>query len=131
MGIAGGGEKCAYLRGELGLDAAIVYCGMEPLDFSEAISAACPDGVDVFFDNVGGATLDAALAAMNTGGRSSICGMVSQYDSPQRHAFANMFQIVAKCVTMRGFLLFEFIERYAEGLSALRKWVDAGQLHLR
>lgn len=131
VGIAGGSEKCAYLQDELGLDAAIDYRGKDPAALREAIATACPDGVDVFFDNVGGATLDAALAVMNSGGRISLCGMVSQYDTAQRHPFANLFQIIAKSVTLRGFLLFEFVERYSEGLAALRRWVEAGQLQLR
>lgn len=128
VGIAGGTAKCAYLREELGLDAAVDHHGKGPDELAAAIGAACPNGIDAFFDNVGGMTLDSALPAMNKGGRISLCGMISQYDAGPAHRFEHLFQAIAKCLTLRGFLLFDFVDRYAEAASGLLSLVQHGKL---
>lgn len=131
VGIAGGAAKCRQLVDEFGFAATVDYQGRCASELAAAIGAACPAGVDVLFDNVGGSVLDAALAAMNPGGRIAACGMISQYDGappPQMH---NLFHIIARSLRIEGFLLFNFVNSYAHASAELEAWLDAGQIHIR
>lgn len=130
VGIAGGDAKRRFLLDDLRLDGAIDYQGKSPAALTQALAETCPDGVDVFFDNVGGLMLDAALTVMKTGGRISLCGMVSQYDQSERHPFANLFLTISKSLSLTGFLLFDFFDRYAEASGHLHRWVRDDGLHL-
>lgn len=127
VGIAGSDEKCRWLTEELGYDAAVNYKS-GPL--ADSLRAACPSGVDVYFDNVGGATLEAALSLMNLQGRIACCGVMSAYDDaqPAQGLRGVPFQLVVKQLTMRGFRVGEFAARHPEALVRMRTWVDAGQL---
>ena len=129
VGMAGTDDKCAWLTEELGFDAAINYrdCG----DYSAAIAAACPDGVDVYFDNVGGDILDAALANMNKHGRVAVCGWISTYNAAELPPLKNLWQLVAESVTMQGFVVLDYLERFPEGIAQLAEWVMTGQLQFR
>ena len=131
VGIAGGPEKCRWLLDDLGLDAAIDYKGRDVRQLSAAIAEACPQGVDVFFDNVGGLVLDAALPCMNSGGRVVACGFISQYDGVPPPVMTNLFHIIAKGLLLRGFLLFAFADQYDRAFAALGRGSQAGQLRLR
>ena len=129
VGMAGTDEKCDWLTGELGFDAAINYrsCG----DYQAAIHQACPDGVDVYFDNVGGEILDAALMCLNHGARVAVCGWISTYNEADAPGPRNLWQLVAKSVTVRGFVVIDYMDRFAEGVNQLAQWMMAGELKCR
>jgi NADPH-dependent curcumin reductase CurA len=129
VGIAGGGEKCAWLVDELGFDAAIDY---KRDDVRAELRQHTPDGVDVYFDNVGGEILDEVLRRLARGARVVICGAISQYNAEQPpRGPVNYMQLLVARASMTGFLVFDFADRYAEGISQLSEWRRAGQLHSR
>ncbi len=130
IGIAGGAEKCARLKAELGYDEAVDY---KAGDVRRALRAAAPQGVDVYFDNVGGEVLEAALFNMNLHGRIACCGAVSQYDGPApAHGPRGVpGLIVTNRLTLRGFVVMDFDDRRAAALAELKGWVDSGQLVVR
>lgn len=129
VGIAGGAEKCAFVTRELGFDAAIDYKA-EP-DIAAAIRRACPDGIDVYFDNVGGPTLDAALAALRLRGRIAICGRISQTAAAETYGIRNTGLLIGKRARMEGFLVFDYAERYDEARRWLSDHLKAGRLKQR
>lgn len=131
VGIAGGEVKCRRLLDEFGFDGAVDYRGKTTDALSAAIAEACPDGVDVFFDNVGGDVLDATLPVMNSGGRIAVCGLMSQYDGTPPPQMKNLFFIVAKAVCIKGFLLTQFADRYDEAVAFLSVCIEDGRLHFR
>jgi hypothetical protein len=131
VGIAGGEAKRRLLLDEFGLDAAVDYKGLSVDKLSAAIATACPAGVDVLFDNVGGSVLDAALAQMNRGGRIAACGMISQYDGSPPPSLQNLFHIVSKSLRMEGFLLFDFVSHYDRAFAELTEWASQGKVHCR
>jgi NADPH-dependent curcumin reductase len=118
-GIAGGAEKCAFVAGDLGADAAIDYKAERNL--SAAIARACPDGIDLYFDNVGGPVLDAALEHLREGARVVLCGRISQTFAPEPHGIRNLGRLAAAHGRMQGFLVFNYNERYGEA----RAWLAA------
>ena len=131
VGICSSPEKQKWLTSELGFDAAVSH---RDDSFRNALREACPDGVDVYFDNVGGTTLDTVLGSMAYRGRVVCCGVVSQYDTtnPVRGARGVPGVLIVKSITMRGFLVMsDFADRYAEGLAALEGWLDDGSLTVR
>lgn len=130
VGIAGGPEKAKRLTDDFGFDAGIDYRGKDTLQLAEAIRAAAPEGIDVFYDNVGGEQLDAALANMNWAGRIASCGMISEYDQAERHQFQNLFQIVGKVLTVKGFLSFTYWREFPAALVEISKWMETGQIKL-
>jgi NADPH-dependent curcumin reductase CurA len=126
VGVAGGPEKCAWVVDELGFDACIDYKG-------EAVPAAlgehCPGGVDVYFDNVGGEVLQAALFAMNQRGRIACCGAVSMYDGgPLTGPVGIPGLLVVKRLRMEGFIVMDFADRDADAVRDLTAWVADGRL---
>jgi NADPH-dependent curcumin reductase CurA len=128
IGIAGGAQKCRYLTEELGLRTAIDYRA-ENLD--EALTRLCPQGVDMFFDNVGGMTLDAVLMHLNVGARIVICGAISEYSNEtpvDGHRHAHLFQLLMKRARIEGFVVPDFVERYAELDATLAELVASGAL---
>lgn len=130
VGIAGGAEKCAWLTGELGFDAAVDYKA-GPL--FKSLKAAAPDGIDVYFDNVGGDILEACLFQMNQHGRIACCGAVSQYDgAPAPHGPRGVpGLIVVKRLTLQGFIVMDYAAERAKALKDLKSWVAAGKLKVR
>ena len=124
IGIAGGEDKCRWLVEEVGFDAAIDY---KSADLRAELKAHAPDGVDVFFDNVGGATLEAALNRLAGGARIVLCGAVSQYNDTPRGP-ANYMQLLVARASMTGFVIFDYANRYAEGVTQLAKWLNSGEL---
>ena len=128
VGIAGGDEKCRWLTGELGYDAAVNY---KSGPIGGSLKAACPGGIDVYFDNVGGEIPETALSQMKLHGRVACCGVVSTYDTAaqQTHGPRGVpFLFVVKRLTMRGFIVSDFFGRRDEALAQLRSWVEAGRL---
>jgi NADPH-dependent curcumin reductase CurA len=130
VGIAGGAEKCAWLTGELGLDAAVDY---KLGDVRRALRAVCPDGVNVYFDNVGGDIFEAALFNMANHGRIVCCGAVSQYDDvPPAHGPRGVpGLIVTKRLKVDGFVVMDFYDGKDAALAQLRAWVEAGKLKVQ
>ncbi|MEZ5571527.1 MAG: NADP-dependent oxidoreductase [Halioglobus sp.] len=129
VGMAGSEDKCRWLVDELGFDAAINYksCG----DYVSAIKQACPGGVDVYFDNVGGEIFDATLLCLNKFARVAVCGWISTYNTPDAPGPRNLWQLVAESVTIQGFTVLDYLDRFAEGIGQLAQWVMAGELKYR
>jgi hypothetical protein len=126
VGIAGGAEKCAWVCDELGFDACIDYKSDE---LSSKLREHCPGGIDVYFDNVGGPILQAALFAMKQGGRISCCGAVSQYDGGAPASPAGIpGLLVVKRLRMQGFIVMDFMDRDAEAERSLSEWLQSGEL---
>ncbi len=129
IGIAGGADKCRYLVDELGCDTAIDYKAEE---VGAALSRIAPQGIDVYFDNVGGDTLDAVLARINRHARIVVCGGVSQYsDIHHMRGPANYLQLVAQSATMRGFTMMDYVARIPEAGMQLGGWMMQGKLKTR
>ena len=126
VGIAGGAEKCAHAVNELGFDACLDY---REAGLSKKISQACPTGVDVYFDNVGGKILESALNFMNERGRAVCCGAISQYDTDTPTGPRNLpGVVVVKRLKMEGFIVMDFAHNDAKALRALQHWVSTGQI---
>lgn len=129
IGIAGGADKVRYLTEELGFDAAIDY---KQDDMAQALKTLAPQGVDVFFDNVGGAILDTVLMNLAHGARIVLCGAISQYNNKQAmQGPANYLQLLVKRATMRGVMVADYYPRAMEAISAMGGWIAAGQLKTR
>jgi len=126
IGIAGGPEKCAMLTEELGFDEAIDY---RAGDVRKALRAAAPDGIDVYFDNVGGEILDAALANLAMKARVVICGAVSQYNSSSgMRGPSNYMMLLVRRARMEGFVVFDYADRYGEAAAEIATWIGEGRL---
>jgi NADPH-dependent curcumin reductase len=125
IGIAGGEEKCRWLTEELGFDAAIDY---KSEDMRAALREHATQGIDVFFDNVGGEILDAALARLSRGGRVVICGGVSQYNADRPQGPGNYLALIAARGSMTGFVVFDYADRYPEAAVELAGWLADGRL---
>lgn len=124
IGIAGGPEKCALLVDQLGFDAAIDY---KSEHVGRRLRDLAPDGIDVFFDNVGGSILEAALGNLARGARIVLSGAVSQYNSPPSGP-RNYMQLLICRATMAGFVIFDYARRYPEARAELAEWVRAGSI---
>jgi NADPH-dependent curcumin reductase len=126
VGLAGTPEKCRWLTTELGFNAAINY---RDADFEAQLAAAFPRGIDLFFDNVGGRILDAGLGQLARGARVVICGFIStDYAATPQPGPAAYKNLLYQRATMRGYVWFDYWERYAEAEAQLTRWLDAGQL---
>ncbi|MCX7902489.1 MAG: NADP-dependent oxidoreductase [Burkholderiaceae bacterium] len=129
VGIAGGAEKCRYVVEELGFDAAIDY---KREDVKAALKAHCPDGVHVYFDNVGGEILDAVLTRLARGARVVICGAISQYNATAPiQGPRNYLSLLVNRASMTGFIVFDYAARYAEAARAMAGWMGQGRLKSR
>jgi len=126
VGIAGGKEKCNYLTADLGFDAAVDY---KNDNLISGLRTACPNGIDVYFDNVGGAVLDAALAFLAMHGRVVICGAISTYnDQSPAPGPKNYMSLLGRRGRMEGFLVLDYFHRAAEAIAALSGWLREGKL---
>jgi NADPH-dependent curcumin reductase CurA len=124
VGIAGGEDKCRWLVEEVGFDAAIDY---KSADLRKELKTHAPNGVDVYFDNVGGATLEAALNRLARGARIVLCGAVSQYNDTPRGP-SNYMQLLVARASMTGFVIFDYAEQYSEAVAQLANWLNSGVL---
>ncbi|TXS96453.1 NADP-dependent oxidoreductase [Parahaliea maris] len=132
VGIAGGSDKCDLLLNFFGFDGAIDYRGKDADELAAAISKVCPEGVDVFFDNVGGDALDATLANINQHARLIECGMIAQYNSVELPPGPrNMWQVIAKTATIHGFLNRYYSDFFEEAYTNLERWFLHGQIRAR
>jgi NADPH-dependent curcumin reductase len=129
VGIAGGPEKCDYILNDLGFDAAIDY---KSENVRQALKEKCPDRINVYFDNVGGEILDAALTRLARGARIAICGAVSQYNNTGHMTGPkNYMALLVDRARMQGFLVFDYAARYGEAALEMAGWMAAGKLKSR
>jgi NADPH-dependent curcumin reductase CurA len=128
VGIAGGPEKCLYVQEQLGFDACVDH---RADDLPAAIADACPNGVDVYFENVGGAVQAAAFGALNMFSRVIMCGMVAQYNAREFPPGPNLGFCVAKRVKIQGMLVFDKPERFAEWRALATPWIIDGSFAYR
>jgi NADPH-dependent curcumin reductase CurA len=130
VGIAGTDAKINYLVGELAIHAAFNYKSVE--NYYEVLNEICPEGIDVYFDNVGGPITDAAFRLLRTRARVVVCGQISQYNLEQPEIGPRLLPyLVVKQVRAEGFLVFQFSDRYDEGLRHLTRWLQEGKLKYR
>jgi NADPH-dependent curcumin reductase CurA len=126
VGSAGSADKVAYLINELGFDAAFNY---KDGPVAAQLREAAPDGIDVYFDNVGGEHLEAAIGALHVGGRAAICGMISQYNATEPSAAPrNLAQLIGKQLTLRGFLVTPHYDLYDTFVQEVGGWIASGQM---
>lgn len=127
VGVCGSDAKGAVLVDQLGFDAAVNY---KEQSFRDALKSATPNGVDVYFDNTGGMILGSALFRMNTFGRIACCGVVSQYDTdrPEPGPKGIPGLLVNKRINMRGFLVFDYADQYADARETMHGWLQDGSL---
>lgn len=118
VGIAGGAEKCAYVREALGFDACVDY---KAEDAEQQLALACPQGIDALFENVGGAMFDASLLLMNPYGRIAMCGMIAAYEG-QEYAVKNMRMVISMRLSLRGFIITEHLNFWPQA------WTELGEL---
>jgi NADPH-dependent curcumin reductase CurA len=129
IGLAGTPDKCRWLTEELGFDAAIDY---RQEDVGAALTRECPDGIDIYFDNVGGEILDLCLARIATGARVVICGGISRYNATgPLPGPKNYFNLVFRRARMEGFIVIDYAARFGEATQRMREWIAAGQLKHR
>ncbi len=134
VGVAGGAEKCAYAVNELGFDACADH---KAADFADQLAKAAPEGIDVYFENVGGKVLDAVIPLLNPKARVPVCGLVSQYnatqlpDGPDRMNWL-MGQVLRKKIKVQGFIIFDdFGHLYPQFAKEMGAWVEAGKIKYR
>jgi NADPH-dependent curcumin reductase len=126
IGIAGGAEKCAWIVDELGFDAAIDY---KSEDVSARLREEAPDGIDLYFDNVGGEILNTCLGQLAMRGRVVLCGAISNYNGDRRPAGpANYLSLLIRRGRMEGFIILDYLTRFPEGQAEMAGWLAAGQI---
>ncbi|HUI61266.1 MAG TPA: NADP-dependent oxidoreductase [Steroidobacteraceae bacterium] len=130
IGIAGGPAKCQRLLQDYHFDVAIDYRGKTARQLSAEIAAAARDGVDIIFENVGGDILDAGLMNLAPRARVILCGLISEYNSAARHGARNIWQLIVKRATMHGFLIMDYVPRFAAGGAQIAAWIGEGRLRI-
>jgi NADPH-dependent curcumin reductase CurA len=128
VGIAGGAEKCRIVVEEFGFDACLDY---KSGDLRDALKGATPNGVDVYFDNVGGEILDTVLARMNVFGRVPVCGLISQYNATEPYGVKNFRSILVNRLSVRGFIIFDHRDRWQHAGAQLAGWLSEGRIRYR
>jgi len=134
VGVAGGREKCAYTRDVLGFDACLDH---KAADFAEQLRETCPNGIDIYFESVGGKVFDAVLPLFNIGARVPVCGLISRYnatklpDGPDRLSLL-MGNILVKRLKVQGFIIFDYYEQhYDRFIKDMSQWLKSGQIKYR
>ncbi len=130
IGIAGSDEKVDHVIRDCGFDAAFNYKAVS--DYQAKMAELCPDGIDVYFDNVGGAITDAVLMNIAVGARIVLCGQISQYNLAAPEMGPRLlFRLVIRQARMEGFLVFRYLDRYAEGIEQMARWIREGRIRYR
>ncbi|NOR26690.1 MAG: zinc-binding dehydrogenase [Desulforhopalus sp.] len=134
IGVAGGSEKCTYARDVLGFDVCLDH---KAADFREQLKEVCPNGIDIYFESVGGKVFDAVLPRLNIGARIPVCGLISQYnatklpDGPDRLSLL-MGNVLVKRIKIQGFIIFDYYDqRYETFAQDMSDWLNAGQIKYR
>lgn len=130
IGIAGGEGKCRRLLDDYGFDVAIDYNSKSVDQLAAEIRAAAPDGVNILFENVGGDVFDAELLNLAKRARIVLCGLISEYNSPQKIGARNLWSILAQQATLHGYLIMDYAPRFAEGGAAMAEWMAQGRLRI-
>ena len=133
VGIAGSAEKCKYVKEELGFDACVNHNSPE---FAEALRTVCSEGIDVYFENVGGKVFETVSPLLNDFARIPVCGVISAYNATELPPGPNltpllMRDILVKRLTFRGFIVWDYATQEKEALTELANWIKAGKLHYR
>jgi NADPH-dependent curcumin reductase len=128
VGIAGGADKCRFVADALGFDACVDH---RASDFRDALAAACPAGIDVYFENVGGAVQQTVWPLLNDFARVPVCGLIAQYNLATPMPGPDMFTVLRKRLTLRGFLVFDFAAKQADFLREAGEWVRSGRIKYR
>src|SRR3954462_7755794 len=132
VGIAGGADKCRYVTDELGFDDCVDH--RDP-DLAAKLKAACPNGIDVYFENVGGAVFEAVFPLLNAFARIPVCGLIAQYNDTEpkvpKWAASMMRNVLTKRLTIRGFIVSDFAARHADFLRDMSQWVREGKVKHR
>jgi hypothetical protein len=133
VGVAGSAEKCAFVTGELGFDACLNH---RAADFPEALAAACPDGIDIYWENVGGAVFEAVLPRLNRFARLPVCGLVAQYNATEPPPGPNripqlMRAVLTDRLLIRGFIVWDFADQEAEFRDTVAGWLRDGRIKYR
>ena len=134
VGVAGGSEKCTYAKDVLGFDVCLDH---KATDFREQLKEACPDGIDIYFESVGGKVFDAVLPRLNIGARIPVCGLISRYnatklpDGPDRLSLL-MGNVLVKRLKIQGFIIFDYYDqRYESFAQDMSDWLNSGQIKYR
>ena len=130
IGIAGGAEKCRRLIEDYGFDVAIDYKGKDREALTAEIKAAAPEGVNAVFENVGGEVLEAEVFALAHHARIILCGLIAEYNSPERLGLKNLWQILARRATIQGFLIADYAARFGEGGAQMAQWLAEGRIRM-
>jgi NADPH-dependent curcumin reductase CurA len=125
VGIAGGEGKCELLVDELGFDAAI---DRHAPDWREQLRAACPNGVDVDFENVGGEIMREVFGMLNLNARVALCGLISEYNAAEREPGPSLSRVLVNRVTVQGFIILDYFGRFPEAIAQLGQWVAEGKV---
>ncbi len=128
VGIAGGADKCRFVTETLGFDACVDH---RAADFAAALAAACPSGIDVYFENVGGAVQQTVWPLLNDFARVPVCGLIAQYNATTPMPGPDMFSVLRKRLTLRGFIVSDFAARQPDFLREASEWVRSGRLKYR
>ncbi len=128
VGVAGSDDKCRYVRDELGFDACVNYKSGK---LFASLAAACPRGIDVYFENVGGAVFDAVLPLLNRGARIPLCGLISRYNATDGDRGPNLLPILVSRATIQGFIIGDHANRFGAALQEMAPLVRAGRLKYR
>ena len=125
VGIAGGKAKCDYVVKELGFDACVDYKGD---NLYEELKTACPDGIDCYFENVGGVVMDTVFRLFNPFARVALCGMIADYNATEAYGVKMMRALLVSRVNLRGFIVFDRLDLYARAIPQLARWVSQGKI---
>ena len=128
VGIAGGAEKCRFVTGELGFDACVDH---RAPDFAKQLEAACPRGIDVYFENVGGAVQQTVWPLLNDFARIPVCGLIAQYNAATPMPGPDMFSVLRKRLLLRGFIVSDFAAKQGDFLRDVGEWVRSGRIKYR
>jgi NADPH-dependent curcumin reductase CurA len=128
VGIAGGPAKCAYVVDELGFDVCVDYKAGK---LAQDLRDACPKGIDVQFENVGGVVLDTALAIMNTHSRVVVCGLIAEYSATEPYGYKRLRAVLVNRIRMQGMIVFDWKHRYGEAVAGLSAYFAQGRLKYR
>jgi len=130
IGIAGGAEKCRRLIEDYGFDVAIDYKGKSTSQLAAEIREVAPQGASIVFENVGGEVMDAELMNLAKKARIVLCGLISEYNSPEKIGIRNLWQVLAQQATLYGFLIMDFAPRFAEAGAVMAQWMAEGKLRV-
>lgn len=130
IGIAGGAEKCRRLIEDYGYDAAIDYKGKDFATLSAEVAKAAPDGINIQFENVGGPVMESGIVNLALNARIVLCGLISEYNTPEPVGMRNLWQVLANRATIHGFIVADYADRFGEGGAKVAEWLAQGRIRM-